>query len=148
MKTIFLLVFPIIAFSTYLTVGIDYDLSWFPYIGFGDQSGNDRFEMCFGFRNISDVWTVKIFGTYAKNFWKGFEGFVSVESFLTPGGNGELNSLEYSERSFVYIAAAGISYSFDLGFLGVNFSLGESFVLPLGASSDTIPALKLSFGIR
>ena len=148
MKKIIFLVLPVVAFSAYLTVGIDYDLTWFPYIGFGDLSDSDRFEMCFGFRNISDVWTVKIFGTYSKKIWDGFEGFVSLESFLTPGGNGELNSLEYSERSFVYVAAAGISYSFDLNFLGLNFSLGESLVLPLGASSNTILTPKLSFGVR
>ena len=148
MKIIFFLLLPIVAFSTYLTVGIDYDLTWFPYIGFGDFSESDRFEMCFGFRNMSDVWTLKIFGTYARDLWNGLEGFVSLESFLTPGGEGSLNSLEYSERSFIYVASAGISYSFNVNFFKLGVSAGESFVLPLGASSDTIPTLKLSIGIR
>ncbi len=148
MKVVLFLIVPIVAFSTYLTVGIDYDLSWFPYIGFGDLSDSGRFEMCFGARNIEDVWTVKIFGAYSRNIWNGFEGFVTLESFLTPGGNGKLDSLEYSERSFVYVVAAGISYSFDLRFFYLSTSVGESFVLPLGASSDVILTPKLSIGVR
>lgn len=148
MKIALFLIIPVAVFSTYLTVGIDYDLSWFPYIGFGDLTENDRFEMCFGARNIEDVWTIKIFGTYARNIWNGFEGFVSLESFLTPGGSGKLYSLEYSERSFVYAAAAGVAYSFDFSFMRLGMSLGGSFVLPLGASSDVIFAPKLSIGFR
>ena len=148
MKKILFLLFPVAALATYLTVGVDYDLTWFPYIGFGDISESDRFEICFGLRNMDDVWTFKIFGTYARNLWNGLEGFLSLESFLTPDGNGSMGSLEYSERSFVYVAAAGISYSFDLNFFKISVSAGESLILPLGASSDTIPAMKLSIGIR
>ncbi len=131
-----------------MTVGIDYDLSWFPFVGFGDSSGKDYFEMRFGFRNIDEVWTLKISGMYYKSIWKDLSGFFSVESFLTTGGENELFSLKVSERDFIYTLGLGISYEINFWNMGIGLSGGESFVLPFGASSDLILAPYLGLSLR